>query len=771
MSRLGYRANLRDRPHPVLHGVGRPPCEEWHEENALVRLGKAPACEPEQRSAAAAARLAAVLFAGDAAIGLLTLGLVPDDLHDREVIAAVSVGSASIALALARLLPWQRWPFGSLLWAFAPLYVVELGARASVGPTIGLSVRDVLAFVWLGLFFRPRAAVPGAAAVLGAILLGAILLGGGDGIEPLQLRGLLMAVPVWVFVAIVLAQLQRRRREAEQLAERAFHGAPIGVALVGRRADSADRLLRSNAALLTLLHRDDEEVTRLALSDLVVTDDRPLLEEALAGLGPAQPRGVEVRLAVPGPETWALLTLSRLEASAQSQARLVVHVQDVTERRAVQAELTHRSLHDSLTGLPNRGLFTDRLEHAIARARRDRRRVGVLFIDLDRFKTVNDSLGHAAGDRVLAGAAQRLHGALRPGDTAARIGGDEFVVLCDQIDTVEEASAVAVRLKKELARPFTVDGVDVVVTASIGIATSDGRPSLAAGRLLRDADTAMYRAKRRGRNRFEVHDEAMRASALDSLHIETELRSALEHPDEHFDVYYQPIIDLDTKAILSVEALVRWRHPRRGLLLPEAFLPVAEESNLIIALGGWVLRGACRDIAALRRGAAAADVNLSVNISPRQLGRSTFVAHVREALVASGLPPPSLCLEITENTLINVIGSVRADLPALRTLGVRLAIDDFGVGYSSLSYLNRLRLDVLKIDRTFVEALPGDATLATAIVRLAEALHLDSIAEGVENDAQAQALRRTGCRYAQGYLFFPPVPGEALADLIVTHPA
>ena len=512
----------------------------------MPRLGRVWAQESARPSSGAAARLAAVLFAGDAAIGLITLGLVPADLHDREVIAAVSVASASVALALAHLLPWQRWSFASALWAFAPLYMLEVAARASAGPTIGLGARAVLAFVWLGLFFRGRVAVLAAPIVLAAILVPA-----GDGLSSLELRGTLVAVPVWLLVAFVLASLQRRRREAEQLAESAFVGAPIGVALAGRGTDAQDRLLRVNTTLITMLRREDKDLTRMPLTELVVPADRPLLEEVLEGLGENETRGVEVRLAVPAPETWALLTLSGLESIALSQARLLVHVQDVTERRAAQAELTHRSLHDSLTGLPNRTLFVDRLEHAIARARRDGRRVGVLFIDLDRFKTVNDSFGHAAGDSVLAGAAHRLHGALRPGDTAARIGGDEFVVLCDQIDSVDEASAVAARLGGELARPFTVDGMNFVVTASIGIATSDGRAPMAAGRLLRDADTAMYRAKRRGRNRFEVHDEAMQAIALDSLHVETELRAALEHPGESFAVHYQPIIDLETREILS----------------------------------------------------------------------------------------------------------------------------------------------------------------------------------------------------------------------------
>jgi len=730
-------------------------------------LGVTRGHEPEQQSGAAAARLAAVLFAGDAAIGILTLGLVPVDLHDRELLAGVEVTSMLIALALARLLPWHRWPVVGTLWAFAPLYLLELSARASMGPTIGLGVRAVLAFVWLGWFFRPQAAVLGAVAVLGAILIPE-----RDAIQPLELRGILVAVPVWVLVAVVLARLQRRRLEAVQLAERAFDGTPIGVALAGRDTDGADRLLRVNAALVTLLHRDANALTGLALPELIVPIDRLLLAEALEGLGQSESRRVEVRLDVGGgAETWVLITLSGLSRTVMSKARLLVHVQDITERRAAQAELTHRSLHDSLTGLPNRGLFTDRLEHAVARARRNRRRVGVLFIDLDRFKAVNDSLGHAAGDRVLAGAAHRLHAALRPGDTAARIGGDDFVVLCEEIDSVEAAAAVAAQLGGELAHPFTVDGMQVVVTASIGIATSDGSAPLAAGRLLRDADTAMYRAKRRGRNRFEIHDEAQGASALDSLHVETELRAALERPAEHFVLHYQPIIELDTGAILGVEALVRWRHPRRGLLVPDAFLPVAEESNLIIALGGWVLRTACQDTALLRRRTPAIDLTVAVNISPRQLGRSTFVSHVRSALTAADLPASALCLEITESTLINVTGSVRADLPALRKLGVRLAIDDFGVGYSSLSYLIELPVDMLKIDRSFVKTLPGDSSLATAIVRIAGALALDSIGEGVENVAQAEALRRTGCRYAQGFLFSRPVPCDDLADMLVGHPA
>ncbi len=721
---------------------------------------------PEEPTGYSAARLAAVLFAGDAVIGLATIGLVPADLHDREVIAAISVASALAALAVARVFAWQHPTLVAALWVLAPLYVLELGARAFAGPTIGLGVRAVLAFVWLGVFVRPRAAVLGA-----PIVLGAILLGDGGGMAPLELRGILAAVPVWLLVALVLARLQRRRREAAQLAERAFDGAPIGVALAGSRDGSTYRLLRVNTVLMSLLHREGHELSGAPLQDFIVPADRRLLSEAMEGLQQSETRGVEVRLDLAGPhETWALLTLSGIVPTEGSTAGLVVHVQDITERRQVQAELTHRSLHDSLTGLPNRGLFSDRLERAVERAHRARRRVGVLFIDLDRFKTVNDSLGHAAGDRVLAGAAQRLHGALRPGDTAARIGGDEFVVLCDELSSTDEASKVAVRLGEELARPFTVDGIEVVVTASIGIATSNGSAPMAAGRLLRDADTAMYRAKRRGRNRFEVHDEALQATAVDSLHVETELRAALEDPDRHFAVHYQPIVDLDTGTMLGSEALLRWQHPRRGLLAPEAFLQVAEESNLIITLGTWVLRTACRDTAVLRESTPAADFTVSVNISPRQLGRSTFLTHVRESLATAGLPPAALCLEITEHTLINVTGSVRADLPSLRTLGVRLAIDDFGVGYSSLSYLNRLPLDVLKIDRTFVEALPGDVTLATAIVRLAGALNLNCIAEGVENLAQADALRRTGCHYAQGFLYSPPVPRDDLADMLVGRP-
>ncbi|MDP9398851.1 MAG: bifunctional diguanylate cyclase/phosphodiesterase [Actinomycetota bacterium] len=364
----------------------------------------------------------------------------------------------------------------------------------------------------------------------------------------------------------------------------------------------------------------------------------------------------------------------------------------------------------------------------------------VLFVNLDRLKTVNDSLGHAAGDRVIVAAGRRLATAVRPADTVACWGGDEFVVLCDDLEGLEQTSTLVKRLQDSLAQPIVVDDVDVTITASIGVTRSDRGASSGTQSLLQHADTAMYRAKERGRDRYELYDEVLRISALDSLRLETQLRQVLASPDEQLVVHYQPIVELASRRIVGAEALIRWQHPDLGLLQPDALLPIAEESNLILALGSWVLRRTCLDAVALRAEHPGDALTMALNVAPRQLGRRAFAEELREALTATELPPEALCLEITESTLMNVIGSARADLPALRDLGVSIAVDDFGVGYSSLAYLAHFPINVLKIDRSFVAGLPDESALTAAVIALGAALELTTVAEGVERADQEDRL-------------------------------
>ncbi|HEY4097945.1 MAG TPA: EAL domain-containing protein [Baekduia sp.] len=437
---------------------------------------------------------------------------------------------------------------------------------------------------------------------------------------------------------------------------------------------------------------------------------------------------------------------------------------DALDRFAGDEEIRRRGLHDPLTELPNRALVMDRLQHAVQRADRADGQVALVFLDLDHFKNVNDSLGHRAGDQVLCQVADRLRAAVRPGDTVGRFGGDEFVVLCEGVAGEAMALAIAGRLAEAFHLPFAGGGDEHCLGASIGIALLD--PDEDPEALLRDADAAMYRAKERGRGGIELFDTRMRERAVGRLQIEAGLRRALE--DDELEVHYQPIVDFDDGSIAAVEALVRWRHPERGLLAPDEFIPVAEESGLIVPLGRRVLELACTQAAAwaaLRPGRPPLPVH--VNLSPRQLHDQSLVETVQATLAATGAVPAALALEITESTLIDRRPARLALLERLRHLGVELLLDDFGTGWSSLSYLAQLPIGGLKIDRSFVAGLAtGHAPIVDAVVRLARAFALPVVAEGVESVAQLEALRRLGCTLGQGYLFARPLPASELLELL-----
>jgi diguanylate cyclase (GGDEF)-like protein/PAS domain S-box-containing protein len=441
----------------------------------------------------------------------------------------------------------------------------------------------------------------------------------------------------------------------------------------------------------------------------------------------------------------------------------VLSIRDISTRKALEGELIRQAFEDSLTGMPNRALFHDRLEHALARNMRDGGRVTLMLIDLDDFKSVNDSLGHGAGDYLIKATASRIHHQVRPSDTLARLGGDEFAVLVEDLDELA-ATELAERLLTAIRQPVRLGNRDLVRTASIGIASikaGDGDPD--PGELLRNADLAMYAAKAAGRDRYSLFDPTMYADILREADDRADLERALT--DDEFIVFYQPIVDLPTSRLTGVEALVRWRHRHRGLLGPAAFIPLAEATGLIVPLGRWVLQQACAQLAAWRaQYPTARQLRMSVNLSPRQFQDSGLVNDVSEILKTTGVDPAQIVLEITESLLMQDTDATVEVLRQLKTLGVRLAIDDFGTGYSSLSYLKRFPVDILKIDRSFVEGIithGENATLAEAVVQLGRALRLQTVAEGIETNEQWSTLQDLGCDLGQGFLFARPAePGE-----------
>ncbi len=443
---------------------------------------------------------------------------------------------------------------------------------------------------------------------------------------------------------------------------------------------------------------------------------------------------------------------------------IVVTMRDIGERKALEEQLSHQAFHDALTGLANRALFQDRVQHALARARRDLTKVGVLFIDLDEFKTVNDSLGHIVGDELLKVAASRLATSLRPSDTAARFGGDEFAVLLEDTSDTSDPARVAERIIAAIEQPLSLGSRELSTGASIGIAIG-GADGTTSEELLRNADIAMYKAKQRGGSRYELFEPAMHTAALQRLELEAELRHAIEQRE--FVLHYQPILSLATGALVAVEALVRWQHPKRGLLPPGVFVGLAEETGLIVSIDRWVLGAACREGQRLQaeRAATSVPIAVHVNFSARQLQLPRIVAEVEAALEQYGLEPENLVVEITESVMMQDTDGTIEKLEALHELGVRIAIDDFGTGYSSLSYLERFPVHMVKIAKEFTDTVAGGGqrqALAHGILELGRALDLAVVAEGIEHHEQLAQLRRLRCGMGQGYLFARPMSGEAL---------
>lgn len=527
-------------------------------------------------------------------------------------------------------------------------------------------------------------------------------------------------------------------------------GIPIGItttgsATVGLPGD----VLKAGATVIT--HPDGARSLLQALAGCPVWSGGELVGALLVGtLGasPLRPHQIE-----------AAELLAAQAGAALNTARLF------DERRTFEKALAHQAFHDSLTGLPNRALFLDRLDHALARSRRDNREIAVLLLDIDRFKTINDSLGHEVGDDLLRIVGARIWERLSPGDTLARYGGDAFTILLEQLDSDRHATDVADRLLAALSAPFALRGREIVISASIGIAVAP-RTEDAVGDPLREADLAMYRAKERGKGRWELFEAELNARAVRRLEMETALRHAIER-DELY-LHYQPLVAMATGEVVGVEALVRWRHAEHGVVMPGEFIPLAEETGLIRPLGQWVLEEACRQ-ASEWRAHGLPEIGMSVNLSAQQFQSRDLPAKVSAVLASTGLPADALTLEITESMVMADADTALWVMAELRRIGVRLALDDFGQGYSSLSHLKRFPLDTLKVDKVFVDGLvdqPEDRAIVRSVVTLAKDLHISITAEGIETWAQLEMVRALGCDTGQGYLLSVPVPGTDIPAML-----
>ncbi|UDY34650.1 bifunctional diguanylate cyclase/phosphodiesterase [Dermatobacter hominis] len=579
------------------------------------------------------------------------------------------------------------------------------------------------------------------------------------------------------YSTVHIVDVDDARRTASQLgrSERRFGSLVENLPDAVMRFDQNHRVTFANAAAISTSQEMAAAgtVMRAGWPRLERTSASTLRESLTTVFAKGRPVTVEYPVGTGQAEMWCESTFVPEFAADGSVESVLLVARDITHRRVEEAELAHRATHDTLTGLPNRSLLLSLLAQASA-AREgadDERSLALLFLDVDRFKTVNDTLGHSTGDELLCAVADRLGSVLRPSDTLARLGGDEFTVLLPDVGP-GEAAVVADRLRQSLEAPIVIDGMTFRLTMSIGVVES-AEPAEPAD-LLRWADAAMYEAKTQGRDRACTFDERMRAEVSERNELDRDLTGALDRRE--FVLHYQPEVDLETGATVGCEALVRWLHPELGIMSADRFISLAEENGTIVSLGRWVLREACRTVARWRaEDIVDRDFVLRVNLSARQIDQTGLAAEVAELVESVGLDPSQLCLEITETALMRDVRAGMQALTELHEVGVRLAVDDFGTGYSSLSYLKRFPLDVLKVDRSFVDGLPDEAhdvAITTANLQLARSLGLSVTAEGVETPEQRDALLTMGCRHAQGYLFSRPVPeAELLAYIAASRPS
>jgi diguanylate cyclase (GGDEF)-like protein/PAS domain S-box-containing protein len=573
------------------------------------------------------------------------------------------------------------------------------------------------------------------------------------------LQSLATTVSLAIESSVLSEDLHRRESEARF------------SSLVARSSDlitviSVDgTVLYQSPSIERVLGYSTEEITGSRFDELLPEEERRGFLTVLARGAPdaAGPEAIECSLRHRDGRRLQFEILHSNLLSDEHVRGIVLNSRDVSERRAFEEQLAHQAFHDSLTKLANRALFTDRVQHALARATSEGTRLAVVFADLDDFKTINDSLGHVVGDEVLIEAATRLAATVRPTDTAARFGGDEFAVLIEGITHLEEAVEVAERILGSLQAPISVPGNEVIVRTSIGIAVAEPGSGATPADLLRNADVAMYIAKREGKGDYRVFEDSMHEEAIERLELRADLQRAID--GEQLELYYQPVVRLSDGAVSGVEALLRWHHPTKGTIQPTQFIPVAEEMGLILPIGQWVLAEACGHAVELQRSfPKMPPLTMAINLSPRHLNQGDIVADVRNAIEASGVDPSTLVLEITESLMMADTELAIRCLEELKQLGVRLAMDDFGTGYSSLSYLSRFPVDILKMDRSFLENTGGAdvAGLAAAVVALGDTLSLQVVAEGIEQGAQADSLRALGCELGQGFLFARPM---AIGDI------
>ncbi|MFF5294158.1 putative bifunctional diguanylate cyclase/phosphodiesterase [Paractinoplanes globisporus] len=694
----------------------------------------------------------------------------------------IPVAVAIVLQAGATRLPWNRLVRNEvfrrrhlLMWWLAELpFLLLFGIGDPNGAMLYLPAA-ILMLMCAAAVWSPRTV-----ALLGALVGAgyAVLLPVRASLGPIATFVILAMYACLVALTAINAQnrgrLDARRHMAEQRAETLLEASADAVVAVGRDGE----LKYVSPSIRRLLGHDAASLTGKRLSDVIEADVtqadktgdiQDFLNRMLA-LPIGRSERTETRLRNAAGEWVYVDVMGTNWINDPDLQAVVVSLRDIGERRELERQLIHQAYTDSLTGMPNRAMFRKKLEDSMATA--GELPVTVLLLDLDDFKLVNDNLGHSAGDELLTTIAERLRAQVRPGDVLARLGGDEFAILMRDLDPAD-ASGLAERLLTTAREPVRLGSRDVTCSLSIGIATSTGCEPAAAGlvcadQLLGNADLAMYAAKRGGRNAYAIFDPTMSMSVLEEAQQRADLEHALEH--DEFRVLYQPVVDMHTQRLTAVEALVRWQHPRDGLLGPYHFIAGAEANGLIVPLGRWVLRQACAQLARWRaERPEAAGLKVNVNLSARQFQYAGLVDDVSAALADAGLDAASLTLEITESMLMADIEAAKETLHALRRLGVRLAIDDFGTGYSSLSYLKQLPVDVIKIDKTFVDEVhidEDDVALVDAVAGLGQALKMQTVAEGIETDEQWETLRRIGIDHGQGYLFGRPAEPADIAALL-----